>query len=54
MGSQSDPNHGLLIGAIVHLLALMRSDAEEAKEAGSMAEADKLWKVGAYVENCCL
>jgi len=27
----------------------MRSDAEEAKEAGSMAEADELWKVGAYV-----
>jgi hypothetical protein len=26
----------------------MRSDAEEAKEAGSMAEADELWKVGAY------
>ena len=49
MGCQSDPNHGLLIGAIVHLLALMRSDAEEAKEAGSMAEADELWKVGAYV-----
>ena len=30
-------------------LALMRSDVEEAKEAGSMAEADELWKVGAYV-----
>jgi hypothetical protein len=26
----------------------MRSDAEEAKEAGSIAEADELWKVGAY------
>jgi hypothetical protein len=49
MGCQSDPNHGLLIGAIVHLLALMSSDAEEAKEAGFMAEADELWKVGAYV-----
>ena len=38
-----------LIGAIVHLLALMRADVEEAKEAGSMAEADELWKVGANV-----
>jgi len=49
MGCQSDPNHGLLMGAIVHLLALMRSDAEEAKEAVSMAEADELWKVGVYM-----
>jgi hypothetical protein len=50
MGCQSNSNHGLLIGAIVHLLALMRADVEEAKEAGSMSEADELWKVGAFYE----
>jgi hypothetical protein len=49
MGCQSDPNHGLLMGAVVHLLALMRADKEEAEEAGSILEANELWKVGAYV-----
>ncbi len=49
MGCQSDPNHGQLTVAIVHLLALTRVDTEEAEEAGSILEANKLWKVGAYV-----
>jgi hypothetical protein len=49
MGCQSDPNHGLLMGAIVHLLGLMKADAEEAEEFGLELDANKLWKVGAYV-----
>ena len=49
MGCQSDPNHGLLIGAIVHLLNLIRIDAEEAEGAGSVLEGNELWKCGAYV-----
>jgi hypothetical protein len=49
MGCQSDPNHRLLIGAVVHMLALLRADAEEAEEAGSMLEANELWRVGTYV-----
>ena len=49
MGCQSDPNHGLLMGAIVHLLDLIRIDAEEAEETGAVLEANKLWKVGSYL-----
>ncbi len=49
MRSQSQPNHGLLIGAIVHLLKLIKMDAQEANEAGSVAVANKLWKVGTYI-----
>jgi hypothetical protein len=48
MGCQSDPNHGLLMGAIVYLLGLMRADAEEAEEGGCNSDTNKLWKVGAY------
>jgi hypothetical protein len=49
MGCQSDLNHGLLIGAIFHLLGLMKANAEEAEEFGLELDANKLWKVGAYV-----
>ncbi len=49
MGCQSQPNHGLLVGAIVHLLALIDEDAKEAEGLGMRADANKLWKVGAYV-----
>jgi hypothetical protein len=49
MGSQLQPNHGLLIGAIVHLLKLIEMDTQEADEAGSFAVANKLWKVGTYI-----
>jgi hypothetical protein len=49
IGSQSQPNHGLLIGAIVHLLDLTKTDAREAWETGSIAEANQLWKLGAYI-----
>jgi hypothetical protein len=49
MGSQSEPNRGLLMGAIVYLLSLVTMDAEEAEESGFHADANKLWKVGAYV-----
>jgi hypothetical protein len=37
------------MGAIVYLLDLIRIDAEEAEEAGSVVEANKLCKGGAYV-----
>jgi hypothetical protein len=49
MGSQSQPNHGMLIGAIVHLLELMEADAREDWEADSITVARELWKIGAYV-----
>ena len=49
MGSQSELNRGLLMGAIVYLLSLVTMDAEEAEESGFHADANKLWKVGAYV-----
>jgi len=34
---------------IVYLLSLVSMDAEEAEEAGFHADANELWKVGAYV-----
>jgi hypothetical protein len=37
------------MGAVTHLLALMRADAEEVGEVGSILEANKLWKVEAYM-----
>ena len=49
MGSKAEPNRGLLMGAIVYLLSLVSMDAEEAEEAGFHADANELWKVGAYV-----
>ena len=49
MGCQSDPNHGLLIETIVHLLGLIRADAEEAEDEGLVLDANKVWKVGAYI-----
>jgi hypothetical protein len=50
MGSQSQPNHGLLIRAIiVHLLKLIKMDAHEADKAGSFTMANELWKVGMYI-----
>jgi len=48
MGCQSEPNHGLLIGAIVHLLESLSVDAREAEESGMELEANELWKAGAY------
>ncbi len=49
MGLQSQLNHGLLIGAIVHLLELINEDAKEAERLGDSAGTNKLWKVGAYI-----
>ncbi len=37
------------MGAIVYLLSLVTMDAEEAEESGFQADANELWKVGAYV-----
>ncbi len=49
MGCQSEPNNGLLIGAIVHLLAILSIDAQEVEVAGLEVEANELWKAGAYL-----
>ena len=42
MGCQSKPNHGVLIGAIVHLLAILSVDAQEAEESRLEVEANEL------------
>jgi hypothetical protein len=49
MGSQAQPNHGLLIGAIIRLLELVDEDAKEVARMDAILEANELWKVGAYV-----
>jgi hypothetical protein len=49
MGCQSQPNHGLLMVAIVHLLDVIAEDAREVERLDAIAAADKLWKVGSYV-----
>ena len=49
MGCQSDPNHGLLMETIIHLLILIKEDAEEAEVEGLTLDANELWKVGAYI-----
>jgi hypothetical protein len=49
MGCQSDPDHGLLVGVIVHMLKLIKSNVAEAKEEGLSMDANKMWKVGAYI-----
>ncbi len=48
MGSQSKPNHGVLMGAIVYLLAILSVNAQEVEESGLEMEANELWKAGAY------
>ncbi len=42
MGCQSQPNHGLLMGEIVHLLDFMAEDAKEAERLGAIAAANEL------------
>jgi hypothetical protein len=42
MGSQSEPNLGLLMGAIVYLLSLVKMDAQEAEESGFHTDAKEL------------
>jgi hypothetical protein len=49
MGLQSEPNWGLLMGAIVYLLLLLTMDTQEAEDLVFHTNANKLWKVGAYV-----
>ncbi len=49
IGCQLQPNHCLLIGAIVHLLRLIEVDVREAEEVGSVVAANELWKIGANV-----
>jgi hypothetical protein len=49
MGCQLCPNHGLLMGAITHLLGLIELDTSEAEALGSLEAANELWKVGSYI-----
>ncbi len=49
MGCQAEPNHGLLIGAIVHLLTILSVDAQERGGGGLEVEANELRKAGAYL-----
>ncbi len=49
MGCQLDPNHGLLMGAVIYLLGLIRLGAEEVEMMGLSLDANELWKVGAYI-----
>jgi hypothetical protein len=49
MGCQSGPDHGLLIGAVMHLLGLIELDATEAEALGSEEAANDHWKVWAYM-----
>jgi hypothetical protein len=42
MGCQLQPNHGLLMGAIVHLLELIAKDAKEAERTELFASANVL------------
>ena len=49
MGSQTQSDQAVRIGAIVHLLHLIKSDAQCAEDTGYVADANYLWKVGAYV-----
>jgi len=49
MGSQAQPDQAVRMGAIVHLLYLIKADALSAEESGYASDANYLWKVGAYV-----
>ncbi len=44
-----DPDHGLLVGVIVHMLELIKSNAAEAEEERLLMDANKMWKVGAFI-----
>ena len=46
MGSQSQPNHSLLIGAMILLLDLIDKDAKEAARLDLVLKANELWKGG--------
>jgi hypothetical protein len=49
MGSQAQPDHAVQMGALVHLLNLMKGDAQCAEDIGFVSDANYLWKVGAYL-----
>jgi hypothetical protein len=49
MGSQAQPDQAVRMGAIIHLLYLIQSDALSAEQSGYVSDANCLWKVGAYV-----
>jgi len=49
MGSQAQPDQAVRMGAIVHLLYLIKADALSAEESGYASDANYLWKVGAYL-----
>jgi hypothetical protein len=49
MGSQAQPDQAVRVGAIVHLLRLLKLDAQCAEDTGYAADVNYVWKVGAYV-----
>ena len=49
MGSQSQPDQAVRVSAIVHLLHLIKADAQCAEDSGYTSDANYLWKVGLYV-----
>ena len=49
MGSQAQPDHAVQMGALVHLLNLIKGDAQCAEDVGFVSDANYLWKVGAYL-----
>ena len=49
MGAQAQPDQAVRVGAIDHLLYLVKADAQGAEDSGYVADANYLWKVGAYV-----
>ena len=49
MGCQAQPNHGLLIGAIVYLLDLVSEYARKVERLNCATNANELWKIGTYI-----
>ena len=55
MGCQAQPNHGLLIGAIVYLLDLVSEDAREAERLNCATDANECGRlVRTFVHLCDL
>ena len=49
MGLQAQPDHAVQMGALVHLLNLIKVDAQCAEDVGFVSDANYLWKMGAYL-----
>ena len=49
MGLQAQPDQAVRISTVVYLLQLIKSNAYSVEQSGYVADANYLWKVGAYV-----